>query len=665
MGTPALLLILGTGADPDSICKAIAADREVAVFPLTSAYNELSAVRDRLAARGIKRVSVVPSARLADGETNLLRTNLLPWLAGIAERRVDGTALKDYLSLPGLSLSAWWLGLIAERNTLKTSAFLRFAQVRAIASLLAGGGYDRCLIAVEEAPASAAIVACCQDAGVAARTIQPRSGQSFAVRLKRRLREGGLLAHQLSGFLAWLMLCRRVWRARRILGPPVSQMRESGSLLFVSYFPSYDQAAARRGEFRNKYALPLQDLLRSCGRPIQWLLMYADLNGASYRDAVEAARHFASGGEPVVMIDQFGNWRDCWRVLGLFLRLGGRIERAYAQVGGLAASPLPAAVEPLWRNLWYEALGDREMVYGLYYAIVFRRATAVLAEKSTACLYFCEMQAWEKALCRACSELEPPLRTIGFQHSSTPANFWPYLIQPMEAVHHGNRTDIPLPDILAVGGKVAGYPLVALASRLVEVEAIRYLYLARRPSTAASKSTKPTLLVAGSIDRTESLALLHLLLAMGPPPASMRMLLKGHPSMPFAPLLAELTGNNDLPAGFELSDDDLYSALDHSWAALVSASTVALEALAYGCRILLPLFPDAMQMNPVADFPDRCEIIATPDELRTALAAVVDAGPPDDDAIGAGHAFVGRYWNLDAALPAWRSLLGTANEMNP
>lgn len=652
-----MLLVIGSGAQADDICRAASEDDHIDIFPLTSAIADVVTVRDRLIERGCKRVSILSSAPLIDREVAQLRQSLIPSLASLAERQVDGMALREFLALPGLPMSAWWLGLIAERNPLKTSAFMRFAQVGAVISLLAGRNYQRCWISVDDTPTAAALSAACLDAAVACRRFKARSGEPLGVRLRRRLREGGAMAHRLSGFVAWLRLCYRIYLAKRILGAPVPKTSESATLLFVSYFPSYDEAAARGGEFRNKYAQPLQDLLRDSGRQVQWLLMYADLNGASYRDALVAARNFAARGEQMVMLEQFARLSDCLRILALFLNLGRRASRSYCSVRDLPGRPLPPAVEPVWRNLWHESLGDREMVYGLYHAVVFHRAVAAMAGNASDCLYYCEMQAWEKALCRACADATPPLRTIGFLHASIPANYWPYAVQPTEAARHGRTADLPVPDILAVGGEYATRLMAPTGiPHVVEVEAVRYLYLTRRWSSKTNKSAVPTLLVAGSIDRVEAAALLHLLLAMGPPPGGMRILLKGHPAMPFAPLLADLTGGA-LPAGFVSCDGDLQGALEQSWAALVSASTVALEALAYGCRVIAPVFPDAMQMNPLADFPGSCEIVATPEELFAALVTVAAGAPPGEGEIAAGNSFVGRYWNLDTGLPTWKNLL--------
>ena len=45
---------------------------------------------------------------------------------------------------------------------------------------------------------------------------------------------------------------------------------------------------------------------------------------------------------------------------------------------------------------------------------------------------------------------------------------------------------------------------------------------------------------------------------------------------------------------------------------LVPTSTVAIEALGAGCDVIIPVFPDAMLMNPLADFDSYHHTVANP-----------------------------------------------------
>lgn len=653
-----LLLVIGDGASPATLCAAIPQRcAAVDVLPLTSDYAAIERLCAALRATGHGCISVLNSARLVDAEIARLRTTLGPWLADVANLPVDGTALKEHLMIPGMRLSAWWLGLAAEKSPLKSAAFLRVAQLRVILATLAAQRHTLCLTVVDDAPMRASIALTCRDTATSVRHLPTCASASTGDKVKRWLRNGGAPGQVATALLAWLRLCHKVFLAHRVLGPPVPGERREHELLFVTYFPAFEQEAAAHGRFRNKYAAPLQDLLHTLGRPVRWLLVYTTLYQTSYRQAVAQAQRFMAAGEPMVLLEQHVGLRDCLRILRCYAWLARRAACAYETVtaAALSAGPLPPTAEPLWRSLWQASFLGNEAVNALFFAVAFRRAAGALTARTEDCLYYWEMQGWEKSLCAAWADGPEKRTTIGFQHASLPQNLWSCHPDAAETARHGRPSDLPLPDVVAAGGPIpAGRLEPSAFPCLTQVESVRYLYLNDTRRSARCKGPRPALLVAGSIDRAESLALLHLLVAMGPPPAGFRILLKGHPSMPFGPLLAQM-GIAQLPDGFENWEEDLQGALDTAWAALVSASTVALEALACGCRVIAPVFPDAIQMNPLADFDGWCTIVASPQELGQALADLAAAGPPDDAA--RGWEFVNRYWNLDPALPAWTALL--------
>jgi len=97
---------------------------------------------------------------------------------------------------------------------------------------------------------------------------------------------------------------------------------------------------------------------------------------------------------------------------------------------------------------------------------------------SSHCVYNLEMQPWEKALNAARKLKAPKMKTIGFQHAGLSKNYFFYFHHSSEIREVGEKTALPLPDIVACNGDIplnfmknSGYPNVE------KVESIRYLYL--------------------------------------------------------------------------------------------------------------------------------------------------------------------------------------------
>jgi len=90
---------------------------------------------------------------------------------------------------------------------------------------------------------------------------------------------------------------------------------------------------------------------------------------------------------------------------------------------------------------------------------------------------------------------------------------------------------------------------------------------------------------------------------------------------------------------------------------IVPTSTVAIEALAFGCRVLVPVFTDFFTMSPLVAYERFYEKIYQPADLKRALDEFQgqDTGGRNGDD---ERSFVRNFWNLDPSLANWKVLLG-------
>ena len=649
--------MLGEGVEKEKILPRIpSVTSEIIVFPLTSNHLKLEDLRKTLEKTTKASVSIADSGRMVDIEVRKLGKELSPWLARLAETTVGSNSVKEELVLPGMNLSAWWLGVAAERSPLKTSVFLKLSQHKAISRLIQLSHFSHCICTVED-PALAKSIGLALGA-VSFDYVPAHPALPMVGRIKNWLRSLGKSGQAVMAFTAWLRLCGKVIKAKQILGSPTRSAAHQRRLLFVTYFPAFENEAAKNGIFRNKYGTHLQDLLEKLDMPVVWLSIYSHLYQTPYIKAVEQVKNFTDHGEEMFLLEQFLGIGDCLKIMHLYFQASQKSAFIYrhALTELITDSPFSKDTAPLLEKLWLESFSGSEPIHTLSYAVALQNAITKLSNTINKCLYYCEMQAWEKALCAATSQ-HAHIETIAFQHASLPINFWSYFPTPSEVARTGQPSDLPLPDIMATGGDVP-YKLLAESNyaRLTKVESVRYIYLNEVAKQGFTKSETPALLVAGSIDRDESISILSLVMNAGELPANFRVLLKGHPSMPFGPLMREV-GILEIPKGFEIWDDDLAGALETAWVALVSASTVAMEAIAYGCKVVTPLLPNAIELNPVTGFDEWCTTISTPQELKMIIERInLETVPHPRDQ---GIAFVRRYWNLDCELPAWATLLSS------
>ncbi len=634
---------------------------EVVIFSLISDPAILDAVIAKIHSCGVFSVTIHNSAQTISDHVKELRKGICQWSADIGNWKVSSKAVKDWLLLPGCGVSTWWFSLLSEKNTLKTDAYFRIAQTHAIEQLLSSNNYDLCLLSISNRSLHHAIVSAANKNHIPVKVVSTRPllvpHRHYKFLILNYLERLGWFGVFLRGIFAWLHIILRCWIARKRLSRLTERKQSSNTLLFVSYFPAIDKEAAKDGTFRNKFAMSLQDKLEEKKIPITWLLMPVPLDGYNFEDAVSLAHKFATHGERLFILEEFLTIKDALRGLFLWFR---QIALSFflfyhLKKTGFAAEPVGYTCHSIVKSLWNMSFCGPVAIVAILHALIFREVFKNIPG-IVDCLYYCEMQAWEKALNAAKKDINPQIRTIGYQHASVSRNDLSYFYDKTETVNWGKPSDLPLPDILACNGKYlcnllseSGYP------NLIETEAVRYLYLHRMLSLKPMhRKGRPLLLVAGPYNRNEAKALTALVCSAFPRADRFDIWFKGHPSMPFEEIFQDL-GLDYLHAGFIIQHDNISEYLSSAWAVIVPTSTVAMEALGAGCEVIIPVFPDVMLMNPLADFEDYHHHVTTPQELRLVMEKI--AGGYSLCGTEEYKHFIRRYWNINPSLPLWSKLL--------
>jgi surface carbohydrate biosynthesis protein (TIGR04326 family) len=630
---------------------------EIFLFPLTGDLSVTDKVKTSLEGGKCASVKLIDAGSLIEQEVREVGAKICSWSAEVGDARIGSKSLKEWLVLPGSNVSTWWFSLLSEKNTLKTDVFLKIAQLKAIRNILREGVYDNCCISVSDGRLVKGILTVARRASKRQYIIGSLGPDSIKQRLKYFQQKLGFLGMFFSGFYNLFRFYWQGTEARRYLGNLKKRMPTVDSLLFVTYFPAVEESVSSRGVFKNKYAMHLQDKFREWNCEVVWLLMYVSIDKYTFKDALKMAKRFVKNGEKLFMMEEFISFRIVlqtsiiwlWQIVLSFV-MYRRVKNSK-----LTNEPFIYECAPLLKSLWYESfcgyVGLSGILYYLTYSEMFKKFANI-----TDCLYYCEMHAWEKGLNAARNKAKPGVRTIGFVHASVPKNYFPYFYDRSEIRANGNSMSMPLPDIIACNGEIVRLMLEESGyDNLVTVEAVRHLHIERVPSKWQKKTEgKPVLLVAGSIDRNESKALVSFVHSAFPNSTEIEILFQSHPALPLDGIFTEYGIDLD-ELGYKITGGSIERSLGKAWVVFVAGSTVAIEALAYGCGVFVPILPDSILVNPLEGFDEYFDSVRSPSELVKGIKSAISKDTSRDRDKAAK--FVKQYWCLDPDLNRWRRLL--------
>lgn len=635
----------------------------VDLFPLTSDWNIVAECKDAYSGKGTDEANLINSAERVDTQISRLRQDIPGWSANLGNTRINGRTIKEWMCIEGAGTSCWWFSLLSEKNPFKTDLFLKLAQFHAVVDLLKTNQYTDIRLNLKDSELERSIEAFARPRGITTirhgkRFKRPSLFHNLGLRLADWI-DG--IRDLVSGFLWLVVFLLRSITAKSFCGSG-GRPKCNDSILFVSYFPSVDMDALDRGEFRNKYAIPLQEKMGEAHRRFIWLFLYVNIDGWGFKDAVKIAKRVKSLGEDAYLLHEFFSVR---MFLGVLKSWAGRLSR-YRQIRsgithealsrGLTLPQAYSILQPLFRHSF---LGQNALE-GLVYFSVFRQIFKQFHEAGSV-LYYAEMQGWERALNAARNIHAPQVKSTGFQHTSLSENYFHYYFDAAERKPEQNTGCLPLPDIFASNGKI---PCALLSKsdypNLTILESVRQFYLNELLSLPCLESEKQkVLLVAGTIFYDETSALISMITHAFPTgDRPFRIWLKGHPSMPIKKVL-DTMGVDLKTLEFEIKEDQgqtVYDLLKEASVVLTATSTIGIEALAFDCDVIIPVFSDFLCMSPLIGFDAFHHTVYTPEALKKTVCSIFERQKPEAD-FELKQGFINNYWDLDPSLNKWMHTL--------
>ena len=590
--------------------------------------------------------NVVSIPRLIEENANALRARYLAWIYDLGETRIHGRRMVDYLELQP-KLSYWWMSLFVEKCNYSKSPQIDDA-IRFMAFTVWAANYplERIMLVSANQPLAECMQLWCKKLSVTFEW-QRQTVQAVRLSLVRRVYQSSSLPLQALATLLKYLIERYPLR-----GVGLREWQKTNhSITFFSYFLNLVPEAVEGGRYESRYWGLLPDALKADGVATNWLHLYVDDPLApSARHAAEILINFNKSGQGKqihVALDTFLSFSAIYFALRNWCLLawkGWRLRRLIASTPSLGLD-----LWPLFANEWRQSTAGPMAILSTLTLSLFNAAIKSLPKQQSG-VYLQENQGWELGLIQAWKAAGHG-RIIGCPHSSV--RFWDlrYFSDP-RSYSRAAKNRLPVPEQVAVNGKAAtdaylagGYP----ASDLVQVEALRYLYLNRpliRQNTgiSVSKTCLRLMVFCDYLPSHTRLQMQILELASESLPTGTIITVKPHPACPICA--------NDYP-GLNLSivTEPIAKLLAECDVAYTSAVTsAAVDAYCAGVPVISVLDPNMLNMSPLRGCKDAL-FVATPEDLIQALTVVIAASPSTK----LGNAF----FTIDSTLPRWRKILST------
>ena len=588
--------------------------------------------------------NVVSIPALVEKNADTLRQRYLAWIYALGETKIQGRSLVDHLELrPGFSY--WWMTLSVGKCNYSISLQIGNAfKLMAFEGWLVGQTFTNIKLVSANAPLAQCINAWCVNTGL---IFEWQSLPEKAEQVSWLRRFYHSLPCKLKA-LTWLIhyLVQR-WPLK---GVGLQEWRQSkGVVTFVSYLFNLAPDAVNVGKFESRYWAHLPDALQRDDCKTNWLHMYvkdALIPNASKAAAVIRQFNATGKGDQVhVTLDTFLGWRVVYRGL----RDWCVVRRAVVKFRNMPISNATDTIDfwPLFADDWQQSFVGVGALSNLLNLNLYEAALSTLPAQRIG-VYLQENQGWEIALVHAW-KAAGHVDLIGSPNASV--RFWDlrYFFDP-RSYNTKMKNNLPMPDLVAVNGSAAmraylggNYP----ASDLLEVEALRYLYLAEY-SVAAPKVTRPTggplsVLAMGDYLLDNTQLQMHLLeQAATLLPQDTVFVIKPHPNCPLNP--ADYPGLSMTVTMEPLST--LLAKCDVAYSSSLTAAAV--DAYCMGVPIISVLDPSKLNMSPLIGYED-VTFVSSPEELAAVLNKIDDIKEIQEQGKD--------YFYLEAKLPRWRELL--------
>ena len=585
--------------------------------------------------------SIISIPTLIEEQADALRMRYLAWIHELGETRIDGKRLTDCLELrPGLSY--WWMTLLVEKSYAKSTRLydaVRFLALEDLTQTL----HSRRITLVSNDPTLATTFRMwCRNADMDFEWRQSKQSDS-RISLKRRIFR--LLPYMAQSAIWLLRYAWQRWPLRR-KRKSLNASSET-KITFVDYLVHLDRSALTTGHFASNYWTGLTGVFAQTKTKVNWLHLYVQHEAVpTTKQAIDLISQFNQSGAESELHTSLDGMLS-FSLLSAVLRDYARLTWRSWRLGSVEHLFRPAGSNldfwPLFRQDWLNSMRGPTAMWNCLALNFFEKTLSQLPRQKLG-IYLQENQGWEMAFIHAWKAAGHG-RLVGVPH--TTVRYWDlrYFCDPRGYLQRV-KNNLPMPDQVALNGPMAlkayrdgGYP----EDQIIEVEALRYLYLAGRDSAKPKDtdlSSTLRVLVCGDILPTVNQQMMQWLeLAASALPVNTRYTIKPHPACTIKA--------DDYPSlPLHMTNAPLVELLaDCDVAYTSNITSAAVDAYCSAIPVVQVLDGNTFNMSPLRGLKG-VMYVTNPKELAAALGNV-----QQHECILAEP-----YFCLDNALPRWRRL---------
>lgn len=420
-------------------------------------------------------------SQVVEDNDKALRERFLAWVYEVGETTIFGENLIDYFKLDS-GFSLWWMSSFTEKCNFASSPHINAViKLMAFVSL-----YDRQVDGCN-------LVLSSPDS----RLSRILSGWSIQHGVQFRWDRAANVKVK-SGFMGnWhknlpltiksiLWLLRYAYKRMPLRGRGFLAWRQSlGDVTLVSYFFNMTADKLKNGEYESSYWGNLPEELRQAGLNVRWLHIYfesSQIPSAKIAGKyIDDFNRIGSRHEAHATLDSFLNLQILIQVFREWIFI--RKKNKYVDWNNITPLLDGLEVSPLFEDDWNNSFAGIALMRSLLNWNLISSAFSYIGKQRIG-VYLMENQGWEYAAIQSWRDCGHG-NIVGCVHSTI--RYWDMRYFDDSRLYSGSyRNSIPKPDLVAVNGKANknilinfGYPL----SRLIDVEALRYLHLSGMESS--------------------------------------------------------------------------------------------------------------------------------------------------------------------------------------
>ena len=476
--------------------------------------------------------SIISIPTLVEEQADALRIRYLAWIHELGETHSNGKRLTDCLELrPGLSY--WWMTLLAEKSYAKSTRLYDAVRFLALEDLTQTLHSRRITLVSSDQTLATTFRMWCRNADM---DFEWRQSQQANSRIPLKKHIFYLLPYMAQSAI-WLL--RYTWQRWPLRYKQKSlDALPKTEIMFVDCLIHLDHSALTTGRFASNYWTGLIGVLAQARMRVNWLHIYVQHEAVpttkQARDLIAQFNHNSAESEFHASLDGVLSFSLAAAVLRDYALLTWRSWRLNKVKHLFHPAGSNLDFWPLFKRDWLDSMHGPTAMWNCLALNLFEKTLSQLPCQKLG-IYLQENHGWEMAFIHAWKAAGHG-RLVSVPH--TTVRYWDlrYFCDPRSYLRRG-KNNLPMPDQVALNGPMAlkayhdgSYP----EDQIIEVEALRYLYLTGRDSAKPQDTDlSPTLrvLVCGDILPTVNQQMMQWLeLAAGALPANTRYTIKPHPA---------------------------------------------------------------------------------------------------------------------------------------